>query len=71
MLLARRLLSTAAPDRERQRLRALRLAAREFNLSLTHHTPQPQPAYLQVCLFGALWQCAPPSRDPRITGCLC
>ena len=48
MLLARRLTSNV-PEQGRQRLRALTLAAREFNLSLTHYTPLPQPAYVQVC----------------------
>ena len=53
MLLARRLLSSKAPDRDRQHLKALKLSAREFNLSLAHHSPQPQPAYLQVRAVAA------------------
>jgi hypothetical protein len=48
MLLARRLMSVNGPEQEKQRRRALKLAAREFNLSLSHYTPQPPPEYLQV-----------------------
>jgi hypothetical protein len=48
MLLARRLMSSKAPQQEVQRLKALRLAAREFNLSLAHHTSRAAPGYLQV-----------------------
>ncbi len=53
MLLARRLMSVNGPEQEKQRRRALRLAAREFNSSLSHYTPQPPPGYLQVALAVA------------------
>jgi hypothetical protein len=54
MLLARRLMSVNVPEQEKQHLRALRLAAREFNSSLSHYTPNPPPGYLQVVLAMAL-----------------
>ncbi len=50
MLLARRLMSSKAPQQEVQRLKALRLAAREFNLSLAHYLLPAAPGYVQVAV---------------------
>jgi hypothetical protein len=47
MLLARRLMSKL-PAQDKQRLKSLRLAAREFNMSLSHFTRNPSPGYIQV-----------------------
>jgi alpha-tubulin suppressor-like RCC1 family protein len=43
-------LGASAIDLPFSHLSALRLAAREFNSSLSHYTPHPPPGYLQVAL---------------------
>jgi hypothetical protein len=70
-LLARRLLSSNVSDHERQRLGALRLAVREFNLSLAHYTPRPLPGYLQVSQDFDLARVPIAPCDAWNTGCLC
>ena len=70
MLLARRLTSSNAPGQDRQRLRALKLASREFNLSLSHYTPQPTPTYIQVCAISTHRTFySPPHPPPAVAIC--
>jgi hypothetical protein len=85
MLLARRLMSSKAPQQEGQRLKALKLAAREFNLSLAHYMSRSAPGYLQVtragvCVNPVAWRVLPARctaqrravcPDAQCAGCIC